>query len=140
MPRTGVDPLTPPPASMERRRPRGLQFLNVLERETSGENDVPHLSSNVRKIVPETRAQSSLVSGIAILLTLLLRGEIVIPFLGGCQSVSAEISCFGQYFHESQRENGRIQLIIYTISTFFQQKHNFGRNNSIVGGILLFAK
>ena len=58
--------------------PRGVQFLNVLERETSGENDVPHLSSNVRKIVPETRAQSALVSGIAILLTLLLRGEIVI--------------------------------------------------------------
>ena len=78
MPRTGVDPLTPSLVKKRLWGPRGLQFLNVLERETSGENDVPHLSSNVRKIVPETRAQSALVSGIAILLTLLLRGEIVI--------------------------------------------------------------
>ena len=71
MPRTGVDPLTP---SLVKKRlwekQERRQFFNVLEQETSGENDVPHLSSNVRKIVPETRAQSALVSGIAILLTL----------------------------------------------------------------------
>ena len=58
-----------------------MQFLSVLEREKRGENLIPHLSSNIRKIVPDTRAQSALVSGIAILLILKLRGEQIIPHL-----------------------------------------------------------
>ena len=55
-----------------------LGFLSVLEREISGENLIPHLSSSIRKIVPGTRASAR--PGIAILLILKLRGEQIIPY------------------------------------------------------------
>ena len=62
-----------------RARGRGLSFLVYSKGKLSGENLIPHLSSSIRKIVPDTRAQSALVSGIAILLILKLRGEQIIP-------------------------------------------------------------